>query len=357
MPNQITVNTDNNQINIDEGGTRVITIVGAGPQGPAGPSGSQGPSGSLQDTGSLLTTASISDAIVTFTKGDGSTFDIEVNNVSSSISSSYALTASYAENAGGSSDPFPYTGSAIVSGSLIITGSTDISGSVTASSITTPQGTINQLTSSYAITASYAENAGGSSDPFPYTGSAIVSGSLIITGSTDISGSVTASYGKITNFTASIARIDTMSISLIESTYNNQQIDLLGGNSILQNISASGYISASQFVGNGSALTNLQRPISSSVTTNITASNINAGYFFEVAGNVTCSIQSSSIVPNSIGNEYEFFQSGSGNFLFETGSGVTMYSKNGLKLSAEFSACTLKHIRQDVWVLVGDLTT
>ena len=297
MPNQITVNTDNNQINIDEGGTRVITIVGAGPQGPAGPSGSQGPSGSLQDTGSLLTTASISDAIVTFTKGDGSTFDIEVNNVSSSISSSYALTASY------------------------------------------------------------AENAGGSSDPFPYTGSAIVSGSLIITGSTDISGSVTASYGKITNFTASIARIDTMSISLIESTYNNQQIDLLGGNSILQNISASGYISASQFVGNGSALTNLQRPISSSVTTNITASNINAGYFFEVAGNVTCSIQSSSIVPNSIGNEYEFFQSGSGNFLFETGSGVTMYSKNGLKLSAEFSACTLKHIRQDVWVLVGDLTT
>ena len=43
MPNQITINTDNSQINIDEGDTRVITIVGAGPQGPAGPAGSQGP--------------------------------------------------------------------------------------------------------------------------------------------------------------------------------------------------------------------------------------------------------------------------------------------------------------------------
>ena len=120
------------------------------------------------------------------------------------------------------------------------------------------------------------------------------------------------------------------------------------GNFILRNGS---------FVGSGDTLINLQRPISASVTTDITASNQNAGYFFEVAGNLTCSIQTSSIVPNNVGNEYEFFQSGSGNFLFETGSGVTMYSKNGLKLNDEFSACTLKHIRQDVWMLVGDLTT
>ena len=63
MPNQITINTDNSQINIDEGGnsqinideggTRVITIVGAGPQGPAGPVGPQGPSGNVGDSESL----------------------------------------------------------------------------------------------------------------------------------------------------------------------------------------------------------------------------------------------------------------------------------------------------------------
>jgi hypothetical protein len=38
-----------------------------------------------QDTGSLLTTASVSDANITFTKGDASQFSIEVNNVSASI--------------------------------------------------------------------------------------------------------------------------------------------------------------------------------------------------------------------------------------------------------------------------------
>ena len=50
------------------------------------------------DTGSLITTASVSDATITFTKGDASTFPIEVNNVSSSISASYATTASFALN-------------------------------------------------------------------------------------------------------------------------------------------------------------------------------------------------------------------------------------------------------------------
>ena len=42
------------------------------------------------NTGSLLVTASVSDADITFTKGDGTTFDILVNNVSSSISASHA---------------------------------------------------------------------------------------------------------------------------------------------------------------------------------------------------------------------------------------------------------------------------
>ena len=51
------------------------------------------------DSGSLLITASISDAEITFTKGDASTFAIEVNNVSSSISASHALQADNATNA------------------------------------------------------------------------------------------------------------------------------------------------------------------------------------------------------------------------------------------------------------------
>lgn len=46
------------------------------------------------------------------------------------ISSSYALTASFALNGGGGGSSFPYTGSAIISGSLAITGPTRITGSL-----------------------------------------------------------------------------------------------------------------------------------------------------------------------------------------------------------------------------------
>jgi hypothetical protein len=62
----------------------------------------------------------------------------------------------------------------------IISGSLEVSGSVIAHSFT---GSL-EGTSSYAVTASYALNGGGSGTSFPYTGSAIITGSLIITGST-----------------------------------------------------------------------------------------------------------------------------------------------------------------------------
>ena len=112
------------------------------------------------------------------------------------------------------------------------------------------------------------------------------------------------------------------------------------------------------FEGDGSQLTNLQRPISSSVSTDITASNLNAGYYFRAGGNVTCSIQSSSLVSCNVGSEFEFFQTSSaGNLLFLTGSGVTLNSKNGnITLTGQFSAATLKKVDNDEWDLIGDLS-
>jgi hypothetical protein len=50
------------------------------------------------DTGSVLITASISDATITFTKGDASTFNITVDNVSNADSASVAISASHALN-------------------------------------------------------------------------------------------------------------------------------------------------------------------------------------------------------------------------------------------------------------------
>jgi len=55
-----------------------------------------GGSGGSTNTGSLLTTASISTNIITFTKGDGSTFPITITSASYAVSSSYSLSSSYA---------------------------------------------------------------------------------------------------------------------------------------------------------------------------------------------------------------------------------------------------------------------
>ena len=48
------------------------------------------------DTGSLLVTGSVTDATITLEKGDGSTFDLVVDNVANATSASFATTASHA---------------------------------------------------------------------------------------------------------------------------------------------------------------------------------------------------------------------------------------------------------------------
>lgn len=74
--------------------------------------------------------------------------------VSSSVSASYALTASYALNGGGgSTPPFPYTGSALITGSLTVTGSVSSTGGFTGSLFGTSS---FATTASYTITASVA---------------------------------------------------------------------------------------------------------------------------------------------------------------------------------------------------------
>jgi transcriptional regulator GlxA family with amidase domain len=125
------------------------------------------------------------------------TFTGSLNGTASqAISSSFALTASYALN-GGSGQGFPFSGSAqitgslgvtgsfsvngntgqtvfssdadtlVISGSLIVTGSTSLTGSlsvrggITGSLYGTSSWAENSISSSYALTASYALNGGG----------------------------------------------------------------------------------------------------------------------------------------------------------------------------------------------------
>ena len=106
--------------------------------------------------------------------------------------------------------------------------------------------------------------------------------------------------------------------------------------------------------GSGHGLFQAGKPITSSLH-NLSASLGNAGFYHIVGGNLTCSI-SASTAP--IGAEYEFFQTSSaGNFLFETGSGITLISKNGsLRLAQQGSSAVLKKVSTTTFHLMGDLT-
>jgi len=180
-----------------------------------------------------------------------------------------------------------------------------------------------------------------------------------VSGSLDASGTIYCD-----NREAAFYRLSGNSMIFSNSSVNTS----IRGTSILlqSSVTASGNVSSSAvstasfgtYLGDGSQLTNLQRPISNSVSTNVTASNLNSGYYFRTGGNITCSIQSNAIVSCDVGSEFEFFQTSSaGNLLFHTGSGVTLNSKNGsTKLSNQFSAATLKKIDTNEWDLIGDLS-
>jgi len=107
----ITDNVQEKIVNITQPVTDIVNVVTIGPQGPSGasgPSGSQGPAGSSQDTGSLLTTASYSNPNLTFTKGNGNTFNVEISTTTPSLSQVMAQ---------GKSTNFAITSSADISSS------------------------------------------------------------------------------------------------------------------------------------------------------------------------------------------------------------------------------------------------
>ena len=93
-------------------------------------------------------------------------------------------------------------------------------------------------------------------------------------------------------------------------------------------------------------------------TADFSASLSNVGRYHIVHGNLTCSIGANSSMPVTIGAEYEFFQSSSvGKFLFQTGSGVTLLSKNtNRNIAGQHSGATLKKVDTNTFHLVGDLT-
>ena len=106
-------------------------------------------------------------------------------------------------------------------------------------------------------------------------------------------------------------------------------------------------------ISTGSVL-GIHRPVATH-TANFTSSIGYLGNYNIVGGNLTCSIQTSSLMP---GAEFEFFQTSSaGNFLFESASNVSLIVKNdNMNLAGQGSGATLKYISGDTFHMVGDLT-
>jgi hypothetical protein len=57
-----------------------------------------------------------------------------------------------------------------------------------------------------------------------------------------------------------------------------------------------------------------------------------------------------------IGRRIDFVQTGAGQVTFAAAAGVTLQATPGLKLRAQFSACSLIKTASDTWILIGDLS-
>jgi hypothetical protein len=195
-----------NSVNVNNSNTNVIQVVTLGPAGPPGPQGPPGSgsitsvsasyaltasfaatasylenyiapfpfTGSATITGSLIVTGSldVTQGITGSLLGTSS-FALQTTSASFAISSSRAVSSSFATSAS-----FAISSSRAVSASFAATASY-FSGSIA-----------NAISASYALTASYLDNY---VPPFPFTGSAQITGSLGVTGSLNVTAGITGS--------------------------------------------------------------------------------------------------------------------------------------------------------------------
>ena len=143
--------------------------------------------------------------------------------------------------------------------------------------------------------------------------------------------------------------------SLAISSQATNALSIIGNISSSGNLKALNINAASAITASGHGLFQAGKPIITH-TTHLSASITQAGFYNIVGGQFTCSITTSNA---PIGAEYEFFQTSSaGSFLFHSGSGITLISKDGnLKLVGQGSAATLKKVATSTFHLVGDLTS
>jgi hypothetical protein len=143
-----------------------------------------GGGGGSTNTGSLMVTGSVSLNTLTFTKGDGSTFNLTVNTGSAIVTNTGSLmvtgsvtnnTLTFTKGDGSTFNLTVNTGSAVT----VNTSSLMVTGSVNSNTLTFTKGD----GSTFNLTVATGSGGGGGS-AFPFSGSAVITGSLVISGST-----------------------------------------------------------------------------------------------------------------------------------------------------------------------------
>jgi hypothetical protein len=70
----------------------------------------------------------------------------------------------------------------------------------------------------------------------------------------------------------------------------------------------------------------------------------------------TITVPTNATTAIAVGKRIDFVQTGAGQVTFAGASGVTVQATPGLKLRAQYSACSLIKTATDTWVLIGDLS-
>jgi len=162
-----------------------------------------GSGGGSVNTGSLLITASISNATTTFTKGDGSTFSITANNVVNADSASLAANATSASFATTAISASFATNSNTATSSSFATSASQAQNAISASFATTSNTTTS---SSFASTASLALNnvltASSNNDTITFTKG---DGTTFTNVINNVSASISSSFATTASFASTIA--------------------------------------------------------------------------------------------------------------------------------------------------------
>lgn len=259
--NRVTITTDTKVVNVTEEVNRVIEVITRGPQGPKGTGG-----GSGTDL-NALTTASVENNIITFTKGSGDQFNIRVDNVKLAQTASYILADNIQQ-------PFTSVEATSLTGSLDysyienVPDFVDTTGEIEENQIAIFAETFNGIPESLPFSLPLENDghptikgvSGLTFDGSLFRVQGIITGSNIPPNLINLQGNAAAN--QLLKF---VDTTDPLPVPLpfyLPVNDGNPTVEAVPGLSMINNklvlegnISASGYISASTFHGDGSNLT------------------------------------------------------------------------------------------------------